>query len=110
MNEAYKVDERVLQDLILDNVKCTNPSEKLRLNIYYKSPKVSHCLIKNSPKSTNDTQKVNVVYQFSCPFEGCKLQPSHYIGFTRTTLSRRMTYHLNDGLLNNTPTNVTKFT
>ena len=99
MSEAYRVDERTLQEIIHNNITCTNPHHKIRLSIYYKSPKISNLLINNKPHTPNSTQKANVVYQFTCPFEGCKLQTSNYIGFTRTTLSRRLTYHMNNGAI-----------
>ena len=99
MSEAYRVDERTIQEIIHKYVTCTNPHNKIRLTIYYNSPKISNLLINNKPNSPSNTQKANVLYQFTCPYEGCKLQTCSYIGFTRTTLSRRLTYHLNDGAI-----------
>ena len=40
----------------------------------------------------------NVVYEIKCPFGECARQPnSSYIGYTTTTLSRRITMHLQEG-------------
>ena len=38
----------------------------------------------------------NVIYKFSCPSEDCTPLDC-YVGQTRTTLSRRMSYHLSSG-------------
>ena len=34
-SSAYKTDERIMQDIIKNNVKCTNVDEKLKLVTYY---------------------------------------------------------------------------
>ena len=44
-------------------------------------------------------QHTNVVYEFNCPEEGCTLLNSSYIGVTTTTLSRRLTMHLQNGAI-----------
>ena len=93
MSEAYKTDEKVLKSIIRRYTKCINEGEKLKLNIYYKSRRTKDLIMKNSPK-LETLQKVNVVYRYTCPVEDCKLQ---YYGYTTTTLSRRITMHLQKG-------------
>ena len=49
-----------------------------------------------SPPAT--LQQTNVVYKFTCPFPHSKAED--YIGFTQTTLSRRLTMHGQNGSIN----------
>ena len=99
MTPAHKTDERVLHDIISRNVTCTTPQDKLLLIIFYKNPRVSNLIMKNNLlQDPSLLKKTNVVYQFSCPEEGCKLLPnSSYIGVTTTSLSRRLTMHAREG-------------
>ena len=54
-------------------------------------------IIKNSPSRPVSTNQTNVVYEFKCPVGVCDSSVDNkYIGHTRTTLSRRLTLHLND--------------
>ena len=53
--------------------------------------------MRNNTKKTSKLQSVNVVYDFTCPHEGCTLRKSNYIGMTTTSLSRRLTMHLQAG-------------
>ena len=41
-------------------------------------------------------KNTKVIYQYTCPLEDCKL-PESYIGMTETKLTRRLSYHLNNG-------------
>ena len=99
MTPAYKTDERVLHDIISRNVTCTNPQNKLLLIIYYKNPRVLNLIMKNNlSQDPSFLKKTNVVYQYTCPEEGCKLLPnSSYIGVTTTSISRRLTMHAREG-------------
>ena len=97
MSTAYKVDERAIRDIIFHNVKCANPADNLRLTIYYQNRKTSQLLIRNSPPCSDDMKRTNVVYQFSCTHEDCRLRSVNYIGVTTTSLSRRLTMHLREG-------------
>ena len=100
MSTAYKVDERVIRGIISENVKCINDNDTLDLIIYYKTKKTSNLIMKNNITASNDTlKKTNVVYKFSCPVEDCRLHNVDYIGATTTSLSRRLTMHLQDGTL-----------
>jgi hypothetical protein len=99
MNRGYKVDERVLQSIIHNNTKSTTDNGKIKLLIYYKNKKIQNLLMNNNPcKKSGLLQETNVVYKFSCNKEGCRLlQNINYIGLTSTTLSRRLTCHLQSG-------------
>ena len=48
----------------------------------------------NSPNTTK-LQRTNVLYKYECNVGDC--EPQAYIGYTRTTLSRRITMHLQSG-------------
>ena len=98
MSDAYKVDERVLQDIISDCVRCTNPNDRLKIQIYYKNKKTHELVMRNNTLSDgNKLKRSNVVYQFTCPHEDCRLHSASYIGSTTTTLTRRLTMHLREG-------------
>lgn len=98
MSTAYKIDERVIRDIIYGHVKCVDENDRLLLVIYYRNSKTKDLLIRNNAHSKNDKLKcTNVVYRFSCPFEDCRLRDTSYIGATTTSLSRRLTMHLRDG-------------
>ena len=42
-------------------------------------------------------QQTNLIYEYKCPIGECEHQTSSYIGLTCTTLSRRLTMHLQQG-------------
>ena len=98
MSPTYKVDERVIREIVEDCVKCTNVGDSLNLVIYYQNRKTNNLVMKNNLSADgNKLKRSNVVYQFYCPHEDCRLHPVSYIGVTTTTLSRRLTMHLRDG-------------
>ena len=99
MNKAYKTDERIIKSIILNNVKCRNPEDRLNLIISYKNKKISNPFMKNNlTQDKSALKQTNVIYQFNCPVEDCALLPhASYIGMTRTSLSRRLTMHLQTG-------------
>ena len=65
--------------------------------VHYRSKKTSSLLIKNdvAPRPVGVRQS-HVVYKFTCPEEDCTPLAS-YVGMTTTTLSRRLTLHLQQG-------------
>ena len=98
MSSAHKTDERVLRQIISRNVNANEANAKIKVNIYYKNKKVHNLVMKNNPTKPSLLQSTNVVYKYSCPNEDCKLRNNvNYIGMTVTTLSRRLTCHLNSG-------------
>lgn len=99
MSSSYREDERILKSIVKSNIKCVNEDEELKLLIYYKNRKTKDFLMTNNiNRESSSLQRSNIVYKFSCPVGGCKLQNNvAYIGSTRTTLSRRLTMHLQEG-------------
>ena len=101
MSPGYKTDEKVLhtvlrivlQSIIQRNCKVQNPTQQLKLNIYYKSPKTSSLILRNNVANDNSPLKqTNVIYHYKCTTGECALLPnSGYVGMTTTSLSRRLT-------------------
>ena len=98
MSSDYKTEERIIKDIISNNVKPTDPEQELTLIIYYKSKKTSQLLMKNKRQAEAvPLREDHVVYEHTCTIEGCG--PQTYIGMTCTTLSRRLTCHLQNGAI-----------
>jgi len=98
MSNAYKIEESTVKDLVYKNVKSTDENRTIELIIYYKTKKTSQLLLKNNPTTKPTTlQEVNVIYNHICTVEDCG--PHSYIGMTRTSLSRRLTCHLQTGAI-----------
>lgn len=102
MNSRHKDDEKILKDLIRGKVTMKD-NNKLKLVIYYKSMKTRDFVMKNNlGKKVRDLSKTNVIYDSRCKRGGCEHLPnrnSTYSGFTTCTLSRRLTFHLQDGAI-----------
>ena len=96
MHSNYKIDEKILKDIVYNNIKCINPTDKLNLIIYYNNRKASNLVLKNNlaPPKTS-LQNTNLVYAFICPLTHPKV--SVYIGYTKTRLLRRLKSHLQKG-------------
>ena len=99
MNSEYQTDERVLKHMIKKNVSCKNNVHKLKVHIYYQSTKTKHLVMRNNPIKTKWLMRTNVLYQYDCPAEDCRLQNNSYVGYTCTTLSRRLTMHKQTGTI-----------
>ena len=97
-SSAHKTDERILRQIIRNNVQCTENNHRLNLVIFYQSNTIKQLVSKNNstPKQP-DLKQSNVVYEFKCPHGECALQQNSYIGMTTTSLSRRLTMHLAGG-------------
>jgi hypothetical protein len=91
MTEGHKTDERVLKSIVLKNRSAT-AADRIKLLI-------KNLIMKNNPcRKPSLLQKTNVIYEYYCHKEGCRLpQNLNYIGLTSTTLSRRLTCHLQTG-------------
>ena len=98
MTDAHRQDERILKDIIKKNVIPTD-NNKVTIRIYYKSKHTSNLIMKNNLNKSTTLKCSNIVYQFTCPHEDCKphITPVCYVGHTTTTLSRRLTYHKQNG-------------
>ena len=93
----YKIDKHILKNLIQKNVLPADPTKKVRLIIYYNKFKTSNLIISNNISPTTELlDTTNVVYMFKCRFGDCVSKENNtYVGLTTTTLSRRLTMHLN---------------
>jgi len=86
-------------------VKVINPRECLQVVIYYKSSKTKNLIMQNnmSPK-VREIAKTRLIYDFNCKEGECAHLPpqqKRYIGLTTCTLSRRLSYHLQNGSIKN---------
>ena len=103
MTPYYKRDELHLKKILKDHVNIKNSRDKLQLMIYYRSRKTRDLIMKNNltPKVRGLAQ-TNMIYDFQCTIgEGAHQKRSDvtYSGLTTCTLSRRLTYHLQNGAI-----------
>ena len=98
MSTGYKTDERVLKSIIEGGVTPVDENDTIKLVIFYKNKKTSNLIMKNNlTEVRNDISRTGVVYQYTCPIGNCQFRNTSYIGMTTTTLSRRLTNHLQSG-------------
>ena len=92
----YKIEERTIRNIVLNNTQCVDTNKKVNLVIYYRNKRSASMIMKNNlapPRAI--LQQTNLVYSFECPFPHS--QAEVYIGLTQTTLSRRLTMHGQSG-------------
>ena len=97
MHYDYKLDEQAITNIIKRHIKPIEKQKQIKLIIYYNKFKTSNLIVKNNTNSTKILlNQTNVVYKSKWPFQVCspKNKNDFYIGYTTTTLSRRLTYHL----------------
>ena len=100
MHRNYKIEERVLRNIIKSNAKCTEENTKLNIIFYYRNHKTCNLVMKNNMVTERSPlSQTNVIYSFTCPNLHCKAE--NYIGMTQTTLSRRLTNHAQSGSIYN---------
>ena len=98
MGPNYKADEKALQQIIKKNVSPVNSEDKIKLIIYYRSRRASNLVMKNNEHEEGKLKATNVIYAFKCTYGDCEPRPdAMYIGHTTTSLSRRLTCHLQSG-------------
>ena len=98
MSPAYKADEKALKTIIRRNLALKNPNDQVKLVIYCKNPTTKSLVPRNNMSNDPSAlKKCNVVYLYSCKKGDCALQNNSYIGHATTTLSRRITMHLQQG-------------
>ena len=49
MHNNYKLEERIIKNIIMKNTKCIDENEKLQIIFYYRNRKTANLVIKNSP-------------------------------------------------------------
>ena len=96
MHNNYKIEERVIKEILCNNVQCNSPEDKLNIIFYYKNKRTCNLVMKNNLAPKPPTlQQTGTVYRFQCPFPHDI--PQVYIGHSQTTLQRRLKSHLNNG-------------
>ena len=96
-SSAYKDDECILRNIVKKNVIAKNTEDRIKLVIYYKSKTTANLIMKNNVIQEPKVKANNVVYMYKCPHGDCKLRDAAYVGHTTTSLSRRLTCHLQTG-------------
>jgi len=100
MSPAYKEDEKALKKIIKENVKATEADTEVKLIVYYKTKRTSSLVMRNSClPPTSVLQEVGLVYEYKCTIGDCSHLNSTYIGSTTTTLSKRISAHLQGGAI-----------
>ena len=99
MNAGWKTDEQVLSKIVKNNCTPTKGQDKLKLSIYYRTPTTANLIMKNNHnRDLTPLKQANVVYFYKCRKGDCALLPkSGYVGVTTTSLSRRISMHLQTG-------------
>ena len=105
MNPKYKQNEQAIKEIIKSYVKVKNSNDRLQIVIFYKSTKTRDLTMKNNllPKP-RELSRTNLTYDFNCTIGECKHLPPkqvRYSGVTTCTLSRRLSYHLQNGAIKN---------
>ena len=96
----YKKDEKVIKDIMKQNVKPTNESEKYDVMIYYKNLKTTNLIMKNNMTRSQDPLMTSwTVLKFKCPNEDCELLNLSYIGQTSNTMKTRLQQHCRNGAI-----------
>ena len=99
MSQAYKADEKVLRAIVKRHCRTVSAADELKLVVFYRNPKTCSLIMNNNPTRDRSLLKQsNVIYSYKCTLGDCALRPScKYIGHTTTSLSRRITMHLQTG-------------
>ena len=94
----YKIEERIIKNIVKTNVKPIQTDSKVNIIVYYKNPKTCNLVIKNnlSPPVPQNL-KTNVVYSFKCPFAHSNVYDYEYIGMTSVKLQNRLQNHTYSG-------------
>ena len=94
-----KKDKKVIRDIVHRNCGPVGPYTDIKLVVYYQTPSTSKLvMVNNMSRDSSDLKATHVIYEFRCPIGDCARRPnSSYIGHTTTSLSRRITMHLQNG-------------
>ena len=99
MTNNYRQREDQLRKILNKNVKGVDKETKVKLQIYYKNSKLKELVLSPKKKPTQPFEFNNVVYQYTCPNDGCKAIETTYIGFTTNTMKIRMQQHFTTGAI-----------
>ena len=80
--ENDKVEEKELKTIIDKDVQHHDKDKHVKFLIYYKNRKVKNLFIENKTniKSTNISEKYNVIYKYTCDRAPCNVTHTCYIG------------------------------
>ena len=85
---SFKNDEKHLKQIFKMHLKPTNQIAKIKLTAYFRPCKLSTKF--STRPQREEKKKSNVVYQFTCPEDGCQ---ATYVGYTTNSLSQRASQH-----------------
>ena len=91
MTKNYKQVESELKTIIKRNLKAAIPSTIVLLLVYYKNKQLKQLFIKNN--SNPSVENYNAVYKYQCDQVQCTSVQACYVGYTTTTLKKRMKQH-----------------
>ena len=99
MSQAYKAEEQVHRNIVRRHCRPVAAGDRLQLIVFYRNPTTRSLLMNNNPTRDKSLLKQsNVIYSYKCSLGDCALsQNCKYIGHTITSLSRRITMHLQNG-------------
>ena len=80
MSASYKLDERIIKNIVRNNTLMVNDNEKFDFVVYYKSPSTKQLIMKNNLICKARLNNSNVIYKFNCPNEDCMLRSVNYVG------------------------------
>ena len=91
MTTKYKENERIMKNIVCNNVSPRDNEKKIKLITYYKNCKTKNLLMKNHPRPNEDPLKNRMVlYRFLCPTQRCL---GTYIGMTTMRLRESHAMH-----------------
>ena len=94
-------EERAINSIFSRGVTPTS-GYQTKLVCFYQPSRTSSLIMRNShAPATESHNQTNVVYSFECPRRECTPFNTTYVGMTRTTVKRRMTYHRSQGAIYN---------
>ena len=83
-SHSYKTDERIIKNIIANNVQCSNESDTLKFIPYLRS---------NTITKHPTLKKNNLIYQYQSLHGDCEHRNNIYIEMTSMTLSQRPIMH-----------------
>ena len=99
MHYNYKLNEQAITNIIKRHIKPIEKQKQIELIIYNTKFKISKLSVKHNTNSAKiHRNQTKLIHQFIYPFrEGLlKNKNYYYIGYTTTTLSCCLTYHLSE--------------
>jgi len=94
-SSKYKQDEQFLREIIKTEIKPTEKDKKVTLRVFYKL-KPLQSLLTPQKNNTPISEASHLVYQYTCPKDGCN---ASYIGYTCCTLKERIKNHKYNGAI-----------